>query len=218
MATDARSRKHETGWIDRLVPILEQVAGGTPRPEADGNRTSRHQDAAGRHIHPRKGYARRSGLPSCRHAALRQLRPRTQGVRLRFAVAGEGPAHDRAAGAQRFCVQIRGGRLAITASAATSGPTNSNWCCCRSTAASRIRAAWAPRRLANGRSGWAPTRSSKRRSIRCASSMRTASRYSWATARRSPCRRWLRRNRRSPRSGGGRRIRHLVVLEGGREE
>ena len=42
-----------------------------------------------------------------------------------------------------------------------SGPTSSNWCCCRSTAASRIRVAWAPRRLANGRSGWAPIRSSK---------------------------------------------------------
>ena len=76
--------------------------GRTPRPEADGNRAGRHQDAAGRHVHPRKGRARRSGLPPCRHAALRQLWPRTQGLRLRLAVAGEGPAHDRAAGRTAF--------------------------------------------------------------------------------------------------------------------
>ena len=43
-----------------------------------------------------------------------------------------------------FAHEIRGGRRAITASAATSAPTNSSWCCCRSTAASRTRAAWAP--------------------------------------------------------------------------
>ena len=74
--------------------------------------------------------------------------------------------------------------------------------------------------LANGRSGWAPTRSSKRRSIRSASSIRIASRYSWATGRRSPFPRSLQSEFDAlAKDGlGGRRIRHLVVLEGGREE
>ena len=217
-ATDCAEQEHETGWNDRIVPVLEQVAGGTRRAKADGNRAGRHQDAAGRHVHPRKGRARRSGLSPCRHTAVRQLRPRAQGLRLRFAVEGEGPAHDRAAVAQRVRHEIRGGHLVSAASAATPVPTNSNWCCCRSTAASRTRAAWVPRRPASGRSGWAPIRSSKRRSnsVRVIDPDREpmflANRPAIAVPALAPAQSAL------TRAGSGRRIRHLVVLEGGREE
>ena len=68
------------------------------------------------------------------------------------------------------------------------------------------------------RSGWAPIRSSNRRSTRFASSIPTASRCSSRAGRRSPFRRSRRARPRSPRAGSGRRIRHLIVLEGGREE
>ena len=101
-----------------------------------------------------------------------------KGFAFRLAVAGEGPAHGRAAVAQRVRHEIRGGHLAIDGISRNGrsnefemvllpldGGVESPRCLGAATRAS-------------GRSGWAPIRSSKRGSNRCASSIRTASRYS----------------------------------------
>ena len=87
--------------------------------------------------------------------------------------------HDRAAGAQRVRREVRGGHRFSRASAATAAPTSSSWCCCRSTAASRTRAAWAPS-TACEKPFWLgadPIVEAQHR-IRFASSIRTASRCS----------------------------------------
>src|SRR5690606_6360236 len=66
--------KHESGWIDRALPILEQAARRSAGAEKDGNRTGRDKIAAGRYLHSGARCARRAGIPSGRYAALRHLR------------------------------------------------------------------------------------------------------------------------------------------------
>ena len=206
------------------VPILEPAARRPPRPEAHRNRARRHQVAARRHLHPGKRHARRSRLPARRHAALRHLWPRTQGLLLPVPVAREGPAHGRA-GWRTACStdksvvvdRLRGHQPQ------TAAPSASNCCCCRSTAAWKTSARSASSRPSKSPSGWAPTRSPTPRSnsVRVVDPDREP-----MFLNNRPADRRARRSRQTslPASPdavlqrGARRIRHLVVLPGGREE